>query len=473
MRIRLVLWSSLAALLVVAAGVAFTYFLVGRQLVADLREDLSTELTRFEESLPAVEGQQRLLEHTRDYLGSAEFLGRRGMVLSLIAPGGASISNSGEVDLQDFALTERLLEGEAGEIGRIRAAGEEYLVAGRPVMLQGRTLGAVVVAAPLEPVRSIQREVLGVLLFAGLVVLVLVTAGSWILTGRALIPVRRMTRTASEITRHDLSRRIDYRGPPDEVGGLAATLNDMLDRLERAFGAQDRFISDVSHELRTPLTIIKGHLQLLQEQEEPDWDEVRREHALVLEQLDRLNRMVEELLALARLQRGDVLDWSEVDPAELVRTLAEHGRHLADRVWVVEEEGDSGCIEADKDRLTQALLNLMQNAVRHTSPGDEIALGYSAADSVSESGPTVRFWVRDQGAGMPPEVRRQVTERFYRAPGTEGSALGLGLAIVKGIAEAHGGHLEIESEPGRGSCVTLVVPAYGVGRTGNGLQDRD
>ena len=350
-----------------------------------------------------------------------------------------------------------LLERGEPVFGRTDTPDGRYVVAGRPITLDGEGVGGVVAASPLGPVAEDPAAGGGGTGPGGGAGYGGDGGGYWLLIGKALEPVRRMSRAATAITRQDLSSRIEYQGPRDEVGELAATLNDMLSRLEEAIRSQDRFISDVSHELRTPLTIIKGHLQVLDREPDPDPERMREEHRVVLDELDRLNRLVEGLLTLARLERRDVLELSPVDLDGLLSTLAGQGTHLGDRRWEVDRlPGLTATL--DQDRVTQALLNLMANAVHHTSPGDLVTLGGEAR------GAEVALWVRDTGAGMTEEVQAHVFDRFYHRPsagrsGDDGAGLGLGLAIVRGIAQAHGGRVEVESTVGAGSRFTLVLPA--------------
>jgi two-component system, OmpR family, sensor kinase len=275
-----------------------------------------------------------------------------------------------------------------------------------------------------------------------------------VLLGRALEPVRRITRTAAAISREDLSRRIEYAGPKDEIGELADTMDGMLDRIETAFSGQEQFISDVSHELRTPLTIVKGHLQVLDRASHPDAEMVKQEHALVIDELDRMNRLIADLLTLARAGRGDFLRKEGIELDLFLTSLTAEGPHLGERKWKIDGL-PGGMVEADQDRLTQIFLNLMQNAVAHTSPGQVIALGGSRERP--EKG--VKLWVRDEGEGMPEEVRRHVFERFYRGKGdAAGGRVGLGLAIAQALVVAHGGSIEVESSAGRGARFTLTLP---------------
>ncbi|MCL5737004.1 MAG: HAMP domain-containing histidine kinase, partial [Actinobacteria bacterium] len=274
----------------------------------------------------------------------------------------------------------------------------------------------------------------------------------WFLVGRALNPVRRISRTAAAISREDLTRRIGSQGSRDEIGELAETMDAMLDRLQQAFEAQERFISDVSHELRTPLTIMKGHLQVLDRGEDLDRGQVSQEHALVLDEIDRLNRLVSDLLTIARSTRVDFLRKETVALDEFLRTLVEQGPLLADRVWTIDRL-PGGSVLADQDRLTQVFLNLEQNAVAHTKPGQVIALGGSRGAG------RVRMWVRDEGEGMSQEVQQRVFDRFYRgAEASETPGLGLGLAIARALVTAHGGEITVQSTLGAGTTFFISLP---------------
>jgi two-component system, OmpR family, sensor kinase len=281
----------------------------------------------------------------------------------------------------------------------------------------------------------------------GLAVLLLGSLLAWRLADRIAGPVAALTRTARAITGTDLTRRIPVRGR-DEVAQLAATFNQMVGRLERAFASQRQFIDDAGHELRTPITIIRGHLELL----EDDPAERHQTLALVVDELDRMGRIVGDLLLLAKREQPDFLDLATVEVGTLTEELHAKAAALAQREWVLERAG-RGVIVADRQRLTQAVVQLAQNAVRYSDDHQPIALGSMVADGEA------RFWVRDRGPGIPPEERGRVFERFRRGTGPHRSeAAGLGLAIVKAIAEAHHGRVELASRPGAGSTFTIVIP---------------
>ena len=321
----------------------------------------------------------------------------------------------------------------------------EYLAV--PLRADGASRGVFVAAVFRELADDETRDAVLAAGAVGLAVLLLGSLLAWRLADRVVAPVTALTRTARGITETDLSRRIDVRGR-DEVAQLAATFNDMLDRLERAFGGQRRFVADAGHELRTPLTIVRGHLELLESSPESRTETL----ALVTDELDRMARMVDDLLLLARHEQPDVLDLSTVDVAKLTAELEAKVRGLAERPWVVEASG-RGVIVADRQRLTQAVVQLAENAVRYSGEGTPVALGSSVAAGEA------RFWVRDRGRGIPAGERERIFERFRRGPRSrrsEGS--GLGLTIVRAIAEAHHGRVELESEVGVGSTFTLVLP---------------
>jgi signal transduction histidine kinase len=288
--------------------------------------------------------------------------------------------------------------------------------------------------------------------FASVSVLALLVAGgvSWLIAGRVLAPIRLVRQTADQITETDLRRRIPESGR-DDVARLAQTFNRMLDRLEEAFAGQRRFLDDAGHELRTPLTVIRGHLELMEVDDQADREATK---ALVIDELGRMNRIVEDLLILAKAQRPDFLTLEEVILADLtVDSVAKARLLAASRRWAVAAVADA-VILADGQRLTQALMQLAANAVQHTADGDRIAIGSAVRDG------RVLLWVQDSGEGIAPADQERIFDRFTRgnaADRTEGA--GLGLAIVASIAAAHGGSVRVDSLLGAGATFTLDLPA--------------
>jgi two-component system OmpR family sensor kinase len=317
-----------------------------------------------------------------------------------------------------------------------------------PVVIDRRQRGVFVVTAALAREEAEVTDALTTTAIVSFAVLVLASAIAILVAGRVLAPIRQLTDTAQAITESDLTRRIPVEGR-DELAELASTFNAMLDRLEEAFATQKEFVADAGHELRTPITVIRGHLELLGD----DPKERKEIVELVTDELDRMARMVDELLLLAQAERPDFLQLEDVDLDVLTEELMAKAQALADRRWELEAIG-TGRLTADRQRLTQALMNLMRNAAEHTADGDRIAVGSSLDDGYA------RLWVEDCGPGVSTADRGRIFERFARGrggrPASDGS--GLGLAIVKAVAEAHGGWVTVESEPGTGARFGVVVP---------------
>jgi signal transduction histidine kinase len=306
----------------------------------------------------------------------------------------------------------------------------------------GVLVAASLTAAERDQVESAVRIAIGV----SIVVLLLASLFIWLAAGRAIAPLNALSRTARQISETDFSSRIPVRGH-DEIAVLGRTFNGMLDRLEVAFAAQKDFLSDVSHELRTPITVIRGHLETLGD------SPAEREEAMAViqDELDRMSRYVDDLLLLVKAPRPDFLRTGPIDLDLFTHDLFAKARSLGDRDWRLDGTG-IGIVVADQQRLTQAMMNLAENAVAQTGPGDAIWLGSSHVGS------TARLWVRDEGPGVDPADRERIFDRGERGNG-EGDGTGLGLSIVEAIAEAHGGWVELDSRPGLGSTFTIVIPA--------------
>ena len=283
-----------------------------------------------------------------------------------------------------------------------------------------------------------------------LVVLLCCLALAWVLIGRILAPLKLLTKAAQSISESDMTQRIRARGQ-DEIAELSVTFNEMLDRLQHAFHSQKEFLKDASHELRTPITIIQGHLETLQYSARPTEETI----ALLMDELARMSRLVNDLLTLAKADHPDFLQLRSEELDWLTEALYLKAQSLATRDWRLESKGLSP-IRVDRQRLTQAVMNLIQNAIRHTRSHDTITLGSSVQAEYAY------LWVRDTGEGIAPADQARIFERFARAtpPETDPAGHGLGLAIVSAIMAAHGGWIELESRLGHGSTFTLVFPLH-------------
>jgi signal transduction histidine kinase len=349
---------------------------------------------------------------------------------------------------QDPELTARWNSLEASERGTVEtpAGTVEYLAV---PLVGGEVTRGVFVAAIFRDRESGEvADALRVAAGVGLGMLLVGSVLAWLLADRVLKPVKAVTETARSISGGDLSRRLPESGY-DEIGILAETFNDMLARLETAFETQQRFVNDAGHELRTPITIVRGHLELLEE----DPEDRQATLALVMDELDRMARIVNDLLVLAKWEQPDFLTPAPFEVGALIDDVLAKASALGPRNWQLDAFADA-TIVADRQRVTQALMQLAQNAVQHTAEGDEIGLGAFVGDGQA------RFWVRDTGPGIPFEEQAHVFDRFYRAGGERRSdGAGLGLSIVQAIALAHGGRIDLASVPGSGATFTVILPA--------------
>ncbi|MCK9792625.1 HAMP domain-containing histidine kinase [Isoptericola sp. 4D.3] len=288
-----------------------------------------------------------------------------------------------------------------------------------------------------------------------LAALVVTGVVGWLVAGRLLRPIRTLARTAQQIGDTDLAARIPETGN-DDLTHLTRAFNGMLDRLEGSFESQRRLLDDVGHELRTPLTIVRGHLELMDTADPADAAETR---SLALDELDRMNRLVDDLVTLATVGQPDFVRPSPVELGRLTDDVLDKARTLGERTWLVDSRTDARTM-ADGQRLTQAWLQLAANAVKFSEPGSVIAIG----SRTNDDGSRVRLWVRDEGVGIAADDLGRIFDRFARGDhdGARRDGSGLGLAIVSAIAEGHRGEVTVASTPGQGSTFTVVIPVLPV-----------
>ncbi|WP_406354335.1 ATP-binding protein [Streptomyces sp. NBC_00658] len=374
-----------------------------------------------------------------------------------IVDGRADRRSSSEVPARldrDEAVVARLAEVRGTEIGWLDSPAGKVRYGVIPVRVEGDPHDVRLAVLEfrdrqLREERQVGKMLLvtagGALLCAGL--------ASWLVAGRVLAPIRLVRQTAEQIGESDLTRRLAVTGT-DDVAALAHTFNHMLDRLESAFTTQRRFLDEVAHELRTPITVVRGHLELMDEEEE-----ARAEtRALVVDELDRMSRIVEDLLLLAKAERPDFLTFGETNLTDLIVDVVAKARALGDRHWRVAAVSEATVL-VDGQRLTQGLIQLAANAVRHTRDGDLVEMGSAVREG------RVVLWVRDSGPGVGPEDRERIFGRFAQAgrvasPDPAGTGIGLGLAIVREIAQAHGGTAWVEDAGGGGARFVIDLPAH-------------
>jgi heavy metal sensor kinase len=452
-RVRLTAWyAALLAAIIVALGGFLTL-----QLESDLEQDVEREV-RAGSAQIGLGYTKEGAEDFRDV--SRTVLPHGSSAAQVLSPNGRVLVAYGEL------LAERPIAPQSAVAAALR--GEQRLITVKlgpnnqrfrgivsPVRRRGRER-VLVVAESLQHVEESVHQVLVLLLLAGPAALAATALGGWWLARKALLPVDRMTSQAEEIGIDRLHDRIALPPARDEIGRLAETLNAMLDRLERGVEEKHRLVADASHELRTPLATMRAELDvsLMGDDLAPDSREVLES---TREEVDRMSRIVDNLLTLARVDEGGLeLLTTRVYLDEAADAAARQLRPLASAKAVHLTLGGGHCeAQADPQRLHQALTNFIENAIKFTHAGGKVSV--TAWRRNGEAGVTVT----DNGPGIPPEARAHIFDRFYRADPArrrEGSGSGLGLAICREIAEAHGGRVWVDSEEGKGSAFSLALP---------------
>jgi len=457
---------AIALLTALALGLSFLalYGGTGSRLRDRIDEDLATQVVEWDQVRAGSDvSTPRALERTaRRFIASQSYHpASRIFVVDVV--GGSAVTN-------ETRIVERDLEHEREESGedeglpdRLRAAPEglatvtieegRMRVITQPIVDEGDVVGTLRVADPLTPVENAQASLLRTFAVVGsLALLLAVAAGASIATLIAR-PLQRMARVAAAVDGGDMTQRAGPAAARGEVGVLAAAFDRMLERLERTFKRQRDFVSDASHELRTPLAVLRAQVELLER--ETDERERSTGTATLLRRLDELDRLVADMLTLARAEAGQLVRPQPVVLEDFFEDLRRDLPLFGERDFRVKPV--DGVLEADPDRLTQVLRNLVRNAVAHTAPGDQVAVEAQVHNSRLE------LSVRDSGPGIAPQHIEQLFERFYR--GDEGRSRdsggsGLGLAIARAIIEAHGGRIWAESAEGQGATFHVELPGY-------------
>ena len=313
----------------------------------------------------------------------------------------------------------------------------------------------IVVSQPLD-LLSEELEILGNILLAAIpIALALASLGGWFLAKKSLAPVVIMSESARRIGAENLDLRLPIANPRDELGRLAATFNELLERLQSSFAQQRQFMADASHELRTPLSVMRTAAEVTLEQPQRDESEYREALTMIDRQTDRLTRIVEDMFTLARADAGKrELSKHDFYLDELLAETASAAAVLAKRKGVIVEctSGKETPYRGDEDLLRQMILNLLDNAIKFTSAGGRVHLGLSQNNSKH------LITISDTGPGIPAEAQPYIFERFYRADHARsrsdqvnGSGAGLGLSIARWIAEAHDGSLTLQQSDHTGS----------------------
>jgi len=377
------------------------------------------------------------------------------LYLQIATTTGKIVTTSSNLQQQSLPLDDddrQVIRSRVPKIEVVDLGESPVLMLVRPLIADDQAVGILQVAQPMREINRTLR--LLSISVAGLSLIALLAAlrgGAW-LAQRALLPVAQVAQTAQQIVRaEDLGQRVPAASGSDELGQLTATVNEMLERLETLFTAQRRFVADVSHELRTPLTAMLGNLEMIRRGAATDPQAL----AAMERELNRLRRLVSDLLLLAQTESGVQLRREPVALDELVLEVVRDLAPLARGVVLLPDVAEQVEAPGDRDRIKQALMNMVVNALQHTPAGGKVQVAIACTDECA------RLTVSDTGMGIDAEDLPHVFERFFRADKarsrTSGGA-GLGLAIVKWVADAHGGTVEVQSAPDQGSTFTLRLP---------------
>lgn len=462
LRLRLTLWYGSALALILIAFSTILYIVTARSLRdaidQSLEETAAAAVRSLEERgfLPLIDEEELMSQFPE--------LARIDKFFQIFSPSGTITIRSPNVKQHELPLSRQALE--IAFSGRTLFESAKYpkepplRLISVPIIYRGNLLYIVQVGTSMESVDQTLNRLLLVLLVSVPMALAVSLAGGWFLAGRALRPVDAITLAAQRIAGGDLTQRLNVPASPDEIGRLARTFNDMIARLETSFRQIRQFSSDASHELRTPLTVMKGEteLALRRPREAGDYTVVLESN---LEEIDRMTRIVDELLFLSRADMGEVK--MEHIPVKLESLLED----IHWQASLLGQEQDiqvalglvmPAVVLGDELRLRELLLNLVDNAVKYSKPGGTVDVSL-----VTEAG-RARVAVTDHGIGIAPADQSRIFDRFYRTDDARAhtkKGTGLGLAICEWIAESHQGRIEVQSEIGKGSTFTVTLPLAG------------
>lgn len=453
LRLRLAFWFALIAFVLLMALLPLLYTLTERRLNANLDRQLEIDWSLIEAHLePDGAGGVRWRRESPSSLDSGGYaeswfdVWEGGRTLMSHRPGhGVEIKDSPTPLLR----ATRFQDLHFGEDRKARTLERKAQIGDREVILR--------LFHDKESIQMIQREILVSLGLGVPAAVLLAAAGGYLMAGRALRPIIRMTEQAKVITSDSLSKRLPNPNPHDEIGQLAGVFNGTLERLEGSFEALRRFTGDASHELRTPLTALRsvGEIAL---RETGQVETLRDTISSMLEEAQRLNDLVDTLLMLARVESGhNQLALNSLSVSEIVAEVCDSLEVLASekRQQIVLTCDPTVTGMADRVLLRQAVMNILHNAIRYSPPGTTVRVNCESGES------GISISIGDEGPGIAAEHQAKIFERFYRIDKARARAdggAGLGLALARLSVEQFGGTIEVASEPGEGSCFTIRLP---------------
>jgi len=459
LRVRLTLWYGTALALILIIFSTVLYVVTARSLRdavdQSLEETAAAAVRALEERgfLPLVDEGELMSQFPE--------LARIDKFFQIFSPSGTITIRSPNVKQHEMPLSRQALE--VAYAGRTLFESAKYpkepplRLISVPIVYRGSLLYIIQVGTTMDSVEHTLNRLLLVLLVSMPVALVVSLAGGWFMAGRALRPVDAITLAAQRIAGGDLTQRLTAPVSADEIGRLANTFNDMIDRLETSFRQIRQFSSDASHELRTPLTVMRGEteLALRRPRETEDYKAVMESN---LEEIDRMTRIVDELLFLSRADMGEVkMEHLPVSLDSLIEDVQRQGSLLGQErdVQVLLSATTPAVVLGDELRLRELFLNLVDNAIKYSRSGGTVEMALTIEQGQA------RLSVTDHGIGITQEDQPQIFDRFYRTDHARAhtkKGTGLGLAICIWIAESHRGQIKVESKIGEGSTFTVLLP---------------
>ncbi len=470
-RFRITLWFVFILAIVLAAFSGLIYFSQARDLQGDSVGEIQGKFARLLGYFRSAEWQNSTLGLS-DVPNNTPPL-QQGDMLAIVDTNGQIVqawgikpSNKLVSDLISTASQQRNLNVYEQTISITdsngKASNADYLFIVSPVVRDGLPIGALIIGSPTNLSAELQRLKVSLILGSLLMLVIAFTGGLW-LADRAMRPVKMITHTAQGIEESDLSRRINLRGR-DELAELANTFDNMLSRLQVAFDRQRRFVADASHELRTPLTITNLEIDQALSKNRSSDDYQRALRTIHIEN-ERMTRMVNDLMTLARMDSGQaILQFEALDLSDVALEAVERMTTLAERQQITLEtiELPELIVKGDRQYLIQMISNLIENAIKYSGSGQTVRV-----ETSSDQNGFATLRVTDTGPGIPPEHLPYLFDRFYRADqartqdddSSAPTGSGLGLSIVAWTVEAHGGKINVKSQVNSGTTFEVILPS--------------
>ena len=454
-RWRLTLWFSLILCATIILSGVVIHSILQRSLSNDVDDHLRVYSARVHGTLSTEQIPEPLdWDVVHSTLPPINEFTSPWLYIQLIDTNGDVVVKSDNLGDQELPLDPHLVQrgfgGEAAIGTVVTDDGARVRLMVSPLFIWNEVL-LLEVGQSLKSVDDTMSQVRWAILGGILVTLVLAVISGGVIVRRALSPVEQITRTAQSIeSSSDLSRRVDYIGPTDEIGRLATTFDHMIEHLHRVFESQKHFIADASHDMRGPLTVIRGNLDLLKRNL---GDQERQESLRAMEaETARLEKMANDLLLLAEVESGQIDQQEAVSLKAILVEGFEWGQQQSGNHHIVKGKWEDLVVNGDSEKLTRMFVNLIDNAIKYTPEGSTITL------SLFRDGDWACLEVADNGVGIALEHLPHIFDRFYRADKARSrnkGGTGLGLAIVKGTAEQHGGEVTVTSAPDKGSIFTV------------------